>query len=183
MKNSIFAVLGLTLCCLFIFSDEVKAQGSEGYLNRERSFNNGGNPSPVLVSENFQINLGSLGENLTMSSCESNDYTLVGGFSFSYPPPGEVMNLRFVDSSILEWDADLSAGTYNVYRGLVSELATTYGSCHIVDIGQVQASDPEIPVQGECYFYIVTACNRVGEEGTMGRDSSDTERPNVSPCQ
>ena len=37
-------------------------------------------------------------------------------------------------------------------------------------------------VAGACLFYLVTARNRLGEEGTKGYRSPGIERPNDAPC-
>jgi hypothetical protein len=73
-------------------------------------------------------------------------------------------------------------GTYDVYKGLVSSLPSSYGTCLASGLTLTQATDATIPSAGQCFFYLATAKNRLGEEGTMGKNSAGTPRPNGSPC-
>ena len=104
-----------------------------------------------------------------------------GGFESAYPPPGEVGGLRFIDSLTLEWDPEPSAGFYNVYRDLQSTLPGDFGICGEQDLPDATAMDltPPPPV-GEAYYYLATAKNRLGEEGTKGFRSSGAEKPTSS---
>ena len=95
-----------------------------------------------------------------------------------YPPPGETLNLLFTDAQTLVWDPEKSVGSYILYRGLLSELSLSYGNC--VQQGITTNTTPDTPPPDD-YFYIVTAENRLEEEGTMGEDSTPAERP-TPPC-
>jgi hypothetical protein len=44
------------------------------------------------------------------------------------------------------------------------------------------AADIQSPPAGSGFFYLATARNRLGEEGTKGFASSGTRRVNPSPC-
>jgi hypothetical protein len=43
-------------------------------------------------------------------------------------------------------------------------------------------TDPDVPSVTTGYFYLVTADNRLDEEGTKGFRSNGTERGNPAPC-
>jgi hypothetical protein len=61
--------------------------------------------------------------------------------------------------------------------------ALAYGQCEQQDLTDATATDTDTPsAPREGFFYLVTANNRLGEEGTKGWDSADVERPNPVPC-
>jgi hypothetical protein len=159
-----------------------KAQTSTNYQNKEHVVNSGGNPAPTLTSTNYKVTLSSIGDGLLATSMSSSSYQMSGGFDEAYPPPGEVLNLRFTSKTDFGWNPEPSVGTYNVYRGLVSGLASGYGSCIQSNLTTPSTSDGTTPAAGQCFFYLVTAKNRLGEEGTLGKNSAGTPRPNASPC-
>ncbi len=180
---------GILRTCLVLlllaFPLSVLSQTSPGYQNQEHVVNSGGSPAggAALTSTNYRITLSSIGEGLTATGMSSSGYTMDGGFTSPYPPPGEVLDLRFANATTLGWDAEPSVGSYDVYRGMVAELHTgSYGTCLTQGLTVRQASDSEVPTAGQCFFYLVTAENRLTEEGTLGNDSSGTPRPNTSPC-
>ena len=90
--------------------------------------------------------------------------------------------MRFTSASAFGWNPEPSVGAYNVYRGLVSGLPSSYGACFASGLTAVSATDAATPAAGQCYFYLVTAENRLAEEGTLGKKSDGTPRPNASPC-
>ena len=92
------------------------------------------------------------------------------------------MNLHFAaDGTTLLWDPEKSVGSYEVYRGDLTDLhAATYGACLHGGLAVNTGSDPAKPPQ--LFFYLVTARNLLNEEGTKGYASSGVERPNPLPC-
>jgi hypothetical protein len=57
-----------------------------------------------------------------------------------------------------------------------------YGNSHQQDIAGETTRDTTVPPGGDGYFYLVTAENRLGEEGSKGTDSGRMPRGNSSPC-
>ena len=93
---------------------------------------------------------------------------MLSGTNLMLSQPGGVTTLT--------WDPEASVGSYNVYRGTLSELPTTYGTN--IEPGWTGETYPDTdPYGGESWFYLITASNRIAEEGTKGTDSSGTERP------
>ena len=160
------------------------AQESPSYKLKEHVFNAGGNPDggAVLVSAGFHVKLDAVGEAVSGSSLGSPSYHMDGGFVLAYPPPGEVRNLRFSNKTTLLWDPERSAGYYDIYRDLLSTLPGNFGACLQHDIAAETAVDAGTPGVGTGYFHLVTAENRLDEEGTKGFRSNGTERGNPAPC-
>ncbi len=162
-----------------------QAQTSASYTLTEHTFNAGGHPaggaSPTSTS--YRLSLDAVGDAMTKRGLSSPSYRMDGSFAVAYRPPGEVTGLRLPDLSTLEWDPEASVGTYNLYSGPLTGLGSgDYGTCHesaITGTSTTDTTDP--PAAGECRFYLVTAENRLAEEGTMGR-SSEQERLNNNPC-
>lgn len=160
------------------------AQQSAGYDLREHTLNAGGHPAGgvVPVSAGYRITLDAIGAPVAAQGALSASFQLSGGFVAAHRPPGEVKNLRFgADAVSLAWDAEPGAGTYQVYRDLLSALAGG-GVCAQTGITAPQASDPQAPAIASGYFYLVTSRNSLGEEGTKGFASSGAERLNSLPC-
>jgi hypothetical protein len=110
-------------------------------------------------------------------------YQVSGGFIASYPPPGEVVNVRFTDSTTLVWGAERSVGSYSLYQGSVSSpFDPNYGSCQTTGIATETTTVTATPSAGDAVFLLVTAENRLGEEGTKGPDSAGATRDNTNPC-
>jgi hypothetical protein len=159
------------------------AQTSASYQLTESVFNAGGSPAPVLTSTSYQVTLDSVGDSVSGGTLSSASYNSSPGFPAAYPPPGEVATVRFTDPTTLTWTPEGSTGTYNLYRGLLTDLPGSYGACKLpANIPGETATDVDVPPSGQCYFYLVTAKNRLAEEGTMGTDSVGVEHPNPSPC-
>ena len=159
------------------------AQQSAGFNLEEHTINAGGRPDDgvVMASASFQITLDSIGDAVSGTSMGSASFRIDGGFAGSYPPPREVETLRFTDAVTLAWDVERSAGDYAVYSGVVGNLPADYGVCEgDVEVTTATVDDP-VP-DDTCLFYLVTARNRLGEEGTKGFRSSGPERPNDAPC-
>jgi len=172
----------LTALLLGKIAPSLYAQTSPSYQNQEHMVNGGGNPAPALDSTNFKITLSSIGEGLSGTGMSSAGYQMSGGFEPLYPPPGEVLNLTFTSKSTLVWNPESSVGTYDVYRGLISSLPVSYGVCLASGLTLDQTTDATSPAAGQCFFYLVTAKNRLAEEGTMGKKSDGTPRPDTAPC-
>jgi hypothetical protein len=104
-------------------------------------------------------------------------YGMDASFGAAYPPPGEVRSMWFSDHDTMHWDAEVSAGVYNLYRDLMTNVSGGgYGVCHVAGVANTTAADTGTPPPDNGWFYLVTVENRLGEEGTKGTDSSDTER-------
>jgi hypothetical protein len=85
----------------------------------------------------------------------------------------------------LRWAPELSAEWYEIYRGTIASLPGTYGTCFAGDIlASVanSAADPANPPAGEGFFYLVTARNRLREEGPKGFGSDGALEGNPLPC-
>jgi hypothetical protein len=161
------------------------AQTSASYRLEQRVFNAGGRPADgvIATSAGFRITLDSLGEPLLQSGASSASFSMTGGFLPAYMPPGEAMNVRFVDKSTLDWDAHPAAHVYQLYRGGVSSLSGVFaGSCEQPDLPSSTATVAGTPSTGEARFYLVTVKNRLGEEGTRGTDGSGAERSDSGVC-
>jgi hypothetical protein len=161
------------------------AQTSDHFDLSEYTFNAGGHPDDngVLSSTHFTMTLDSLGAEIVAAGMSSASFTMDAGFASAYPPPGETAGLIFLDHETLQWNAEKSAGVYNLYRDLMSNLSGLgYGDCQQQDIQGTSTSDGGTPPLENGWFYLVTAENRVGEEGTKGYDGNGGERPNPAPC-
>jgi hypothetical protein len=160
-------------------------QESANFRLEESVLNAGGNPSEgaVLASASFRVTLDSIGEPLLGRALSSASFRVDGGFAPAYPPPREVVGLRFDSRDTLDWSPEPSVGVYNLYRDLLSALdGGGYGDCSQRDLPEAEAIDGGAPPAGDGWFYLATAENRLGEEGTMGKDSAGAERPNLAPC-
>jgi hypothetical protein len=157
------------------------AQQSISYQLTDHTFNAGGRPEGgvVAASTSYQITLDAIGDAVSRRGLSSTSYRMDGGFVGCYPPPGEVLDLSFLDPITLTWHPEGSVGDYNLYRDLMSDLSGLgYGTCEQQEIGDntTTVDDTDDLSPGEGYFYLVTAENRLDEEGTKGRNSGGTER-------
>ena len=85
--------------------------------------------------------------------------------------------LRFTDATTLVWDPELSAGSYQLYEGLLTNpFDDTYGTCSQSGITGETTTVTADPAAGQGLFLLVTAENLLGEEGTKGTNSEDSER-------
>jgi hypothetical protein len=161
------------------------AQQSPSYNLEEHVINGGGRPEDgeILTSASYRVTFDGVGEAVLETGMTSASFQLSAGFVATYPPPGEVLGLTFPDKQTLVWNPETSAGTYNLYRDLMSGLTGGgYGNCEQQNLLDVTTTDGEVPPGGDGYFYLVTVENRLSEEGTKGWDSGGAERPNPSPC-
>ena len=169
----------LTFLVLFL-GGAVLAQESASFKLTEHAFNAGGSPKDgvVLTSTSFQVTLSALGDTAAATASTSASFQLDGGFTTGYPPPGEVLLLLMnADAQTLVWSPEGSVGSYNLYRDFLSNLSGLgYGSCEQQNLTDMMTTDTDSLAIGEGYFYLVTAENRLSEEGTKGFDSDLTER-------
>jgi len=176
------------LCCgvimVFMNSANTFSQTSSSYRLEEFTFNNGGHPAEgtTMTSSNFSMTLDAVGEALVSVSLASPSHNSGAGFVPPYPPPGEVLDITFVDRDNFVWEIEHSIGHYNVYRGEVDSLPADYGTCQATRMTAEAMTDPETPPSGHCFFYLVTSSNFLYEEGSMGFDSLNNERVNSTPC-
>ena len=155
------------------------AQQSASYRMDEHVLNQGGRPADgtTASSASFRISLDSLGEGLVRGGLASASYRMDGSFGSAYPPPGEVIGLRFADQQTLVWDPEPSVGAYDVYRDALSAISGgAYGTCWQQDLPSESATDTDPIAPGGGFFYLVTATNRLDEPGTKGSDSAGAER-------
>jgi hypothetical protein len=161
------------------------AQQSSSYRLRESTVNAGGNPrnGVHLASASFRVKLDAIGDAVTHTDLASSSFHVNGGFVGAYPPPGEVAGLVFADRITLVWHPEQSIGAYNLYRDLLSSLASGgYGTCQQYDLTNETAIEGGSPPTGNGWFYLVTAENLLREEGTKGWNSAGAERSNPFPC-
>lgn len=183
-RRTIGPALGLTLALLL--PGESAAQSSARYRLDESVVNGGGEPrrGVVVSSAGFRLTLGAIGAALSGNDATGPSFLLAGGFVPAYPPPTEVLHLLFhPDRITLSWDDHPAAGTYALYRDLLSNRAAPgAGNCLQSGIAPASTADKALPPVGEGFFYLATAVNRLHEEGTLGSRSDGVERLNDSPC-
>ena len=162
----------------------VTAQVSTSYKLEEHTFNAGGRPDggTTASSANYRISLDALGGGVVGRGLTSTSYGMDGGFVSAYPPPGEVQGLYFDSPQLFSWAAERSVGTYNIYKDAFGTLPGGYGVCIDSGITGTDAQDLSTPSSGQGWFYLVTARNRLAEEGSKGTSHDGTLRGNPSPC-
>ncbi len=166
---------------LAVAMSAVHAQSSASFKLQEHALNSGGSPlsdsGSSLTSASFKVKLSSLGEGLIGPALSSASFRVDSGFTQGLLPAGETRGLIFTSQDTLEWDAHLSAGSYNLYRDLHSNLAGLgFGQCEQQGLSGAGATDTDPVPIGDAYFYLVTVENRLGEEGTKGSQSDGSER-------
>ncbi len=165
---------------LLLLAGPALAQQSSSFQVTESSFSAG---AEMLTSTAFQITLVSAGQGPAGTAVSGPSFSVEGGVVAALAPPGEVSDLRFTDEVTLQWAPDGSVGDYAVYRGIVTEpFDSDYGSCLPPAVTMESAMDAQEPLSGQTFFYLVTARNRLGEEGTKGFDGGANERGNTTPC-
>lgn len=178
MRTLVVLLIGLSMSGL------AAAQTSSSYKLQEQTLNNGGNPSQgsVLTAAHYKIKLDAIGGGVVQAGAGSASFHVDAGFVAAYPPPGEVGALSFSTKTTLRWNPERSAGAYEVYRNTISALPGDFGSCFASALTNETTSDPTNPSTGAGFFYLVTARNRLREEGTKGFRTGGFERANLSPC-
>jgi len=172
----------VSLLCVVLLP--AAAQVSPSYTVKESVLNEGGHPTDgvVLASASFMVTLDSIGDGAVGSTLVAENYRVEVGFVGGFPPPGEVSGLGFSDRSTLCWTPEKSTGSYNMYRDPVSALPGRFGGCLQAGLTTECTTDAPSPPEGVAWFYLVTAENRLEEEGTLGSGSAGVERPNAAPC-
>jgi len=180
MTHRRFFVLFLPILVLLIAPAlPVTAQTSTSYRISDHALNSGGLPSggTTAASASFRVTLSSIGDGLVQPGLASASYQMDSNFASCYPPPGETTGLLFTDATTLTWDPEPSVGFYNLYRAdLASLSAGGYGACLQPDVPGATTTDSQPLATGAAFFYLVTAENRLGEEGIKGSDSTGMTR-------
>jgi hypothetical protein len=185
MKTDARIAVPLFASAVLLFATAATAQQSANFRMSEHTFNAGGHPSgdQVMASASFRLTYDAVGAPALGWEMSAPSFRMDASFGSAYPPPGEVADLRFDDDETLSWGPDRSVGTYGLYRDLVSGLpGLGYGACLRGDLESSGFRDTETPPHGSGFFYLVTASNRLREEGTKGQDSTGNERANAAPC-
>jgi hypothetical protein len=169
---------------LVLGASAATGQESAGYNLKEHTVNAAGHPDAgtVMASAGYRITLDAVGDAVAPVGLASASFQMDGGFAIAYPPPGEVTGLLFsADGASFSWDIQAAAGTYNVYRDVISALpGGLNGLCLQGGLTANASKDTQTPGTG--WFYLVTSRNSLGEEGTKGFASSGVERANPGPC-
>jgi hypothetical protein len=192
MKHGRTLVADLTRSAVFVWLAAVcglaappaLAQQSGSYRLESAVTNEGGRPlqGVVLSGSAFRISLDAIGDAVAASGFSSISFRVDGGLVAAYPPPGEVQNQKWTNASTMTWDPEKSIGVYEVYRGLISGLPGGFGACFQSALPGTTAADGTTPPIGDGWFYLVTAKNGLGEEGTKGYQTGGAERSNSLPC-
>lgn len=173
-----FLVLGL-----FLPGGACLAQSSANHRIESGTLNAGGRPQAgaTAQSASHRLSLDAIG-GIVRAEAASGSWRVGSSLPLRYRPPGETLGLRFVDDDSLTWQPERSVGRYNLYRNLISTLgAGSFGLCLQRALATPSADDPAIPPNGAGFFYLVTAENLLGEEGTLGA-GSDGPRNNANSC-
>jgi hypothetical protein len=128
-------------------------------------------------------------EDLVLANFESSDASVLLNRG---PRP---LGIRFESDTVrLFWAAAPTALSYSVYRGALAELADDdedglpdggYGECqnHLDgDLTDTAFDDPELPLLGEGFFYLVALIDELGEESGLGTASNGQPRIPAVPC-
>lgn len=160
------------------------AQASASFKLTESVLNAGGDPQngTSASSASFHIKLAAIGDAVSGVALASAGFRSDAGFVGDYRPPGEIIRIYFSSKTSMTWDPEGSVGVYEVYREALSNLPAGFGTCFASGLASELATDASTPPAGQGWFYLVTARNRLGEEGTKGFETSGAERPNLAPC-
>ena len=175
---------GSIVIALSTLAGPAAAQTGATFKLTETVVNAGGNPRDGHRPEsaNFRISHDAIGDGVAGGRLTSPSYRAEGGFVVAYGPSAEVLGVRFSNRTTLTWNYDPSGGTYNLYRNTLASLPGDYGTCYQSTLSGPPFADPAAPAQGSGWFYLVTADNRLRQEGTKGHRSDGAERPNGTPC-
>ena len=185
MPTNLRVVAPLLAFAALLLAAPAAAQESASYRLAEHTLNAGGHPAggQVMASTSFRVSYDAVGAPAVRWGMAGPSFRMDASFGAAYPPPGEVVDLRFADGDTLRWDPERSAGSYGVYRDLVTGLpGLAYGQCLQGGLAGATVDDPSIPPARNAFFYLVTSRNRLGEEGTKGQDSTGGARANDAPC-
>ena len=155
-------------------------QTSASYSLEEATLNAGGRPqnSSSPSSASYGISAEAIGDFVVSRGLSSASYVSDASFLVAYPSPREVLGLDIAaDKQTVTWQPEPSVGRYNVYRGALTGISgLTYGDCLQQDLATETTSDTDLPPLADGFYYIVTAENRLHEEGTKGDRSDGIER-------
>ena len=155
------------------------AQSSASFKIEESAFVAAGHPddATILTSTDYRITFDTLAGPFLPTSMSSAGFISEATWFYTYRPPLEISGLVFVDKTTLEWIGSPAAGSYNLYRDTVTNLAgASYGNCIQQGIPSSTTMDADAVPGGETFFYLVTVENRLGEEGGKGSQSDGMER-------
>jgi hypothetical protein len=172
------------LACTVPATVPCEAQTSASFKLTESTVDGGGNPTQgsVLTAPHFHLKFDAIGDALAGAGLASGSFHVDGGFVGRYPPPGEVTGLIFTSKTSLGWSSERSVGSYDLYRDLLSSLPGTSGACYQPGLAATSWTEAASPAAGNGWFYLVTAENRLNEEGTKGFRSGGAERGNAAAC-
>lgn len=184
MKRLDYFLILARLLLVTVAMTPLTAQVSTSYKIEEHTFNAGGRPEDgaIASSVNYRISLDAIGDGVVGRGLSSASYAMDGGLVSAYPPPGEVQGLYFDSPQLFSWTAERSVGTYNVYKDSFGALPGGYGVCFDSGIAGTGAQELSTPSPGQGWFYLVTAKNRLAEEGSKGTSHDGSQRGNPSPC-
>jgi hypothetical protein len=173
------------LALLALLSPLVYAQSSTSYRLSDVVLNLGGRPSngSIAASSAYRLTLDSVGDSRSAEVMSSASYRMDHGVVAALAPVGEVGRLWFRNAQELNWTRVAgSPDRYNVYRQTTNFLPSSYGVCLVSAVVGASVSDPSLPPPASSFFYLVSAENRLWEEGTLGWRSNGSQRPNTNPC-
>ena len=172
MNGKKLALVTALLAALFLVQNALSAV----YKLEGSVFNAGGHPAQgtILASGSYRMTLDALGDATGAVSLASDAWRMDGSLVATYRPPGEVLNLRFEDAGTLRWDPEPSVGVYHLYRD---------AACLQPRLSQTTTTEPAVPAAaGDIHWYLVTAANPLGEEGTPGRGTNNSPRILSTAC-
>lgn len=172
----------IAVCGVVLDGEAARAQASASFHVTDAVLDAGGSGSPPPASGSFRITRSSLAEPFAVVAAASATFRLDDGALAAIRPAGEVRGVVFTDPTTLVWHADPSGGDYAVYRGAIDTLPGGFGDCLAHGMSLPAHQDPVLPDPGSGAFYLVTARNRLREEGTKGAASDGNARANSAPC-
>lgn len=102
--------------------------------------------------------------------------------------PPAIQNVRLSGQSptVLTWNISVTADSYDIYRGLISQLSSSdFGTCQNSrdpNLSDTQFTEPQEPSTGTSFFFLIrgrdAAC---GGAGSLGTDSAGVARVNSNP--
>jgi len=172
----------VTLACVTVGTAWASGPSSASYRVADFAFNAGGSAPQSANSASFDVSPAAIGDALVLQgSLSSASFSVDAGHVVRYLPPGEPW-LVWSDATTLAWTRDRGAIRYDVYRGPVSGLPAAEGACLAEDLEGPPFAEISRPAPGAGFFYLVTAANRLDEEGSRGRRSDGSERSAANPC-
>lgn len=94
-------------------------------------------------------------------------------------------SLQFANDTTLTWGPIAGASRYNIYRGTVNNLPTTYGTCQNSRdpvLTDTQFVDTELPTPAGRAFHYLVSYTASGVEKGLGKRSNGTPRTVSPPC-